>query len=415
MDEAQLRQRDMEAAAKLVIAADAADNAELGARATSFLHEELPVQEMTSQSHVQHQSTLQAHSNQDNHVKDGADRSNVTAVIQREVAPSPSDTMDLESSAQPIPLAHASPVPNETLTISTETLEQRVELMTEMLIDVQRHCESFASQQQNNSPSHHPSEAVRYPYSAQSEPTSVVECLPQDPPSPSRSEQQEPKSLGVGVQNKLDANSLMRAEDIGAYVQERLTPVLARRKASIKDCLGSWTPVKGADAWEVDTKLPIKLFARRSSGTSESRHQKAEARDAPNTTEASEKLFSSSVEKTMREVLGSIQTSPQASPPDDTVFTEAVAQEMKARTTMLPTEPIATAHLVTEQESHEYILQKLDAVAASLQKSVVETKQTAPLTDEDDTHDNGTSSYLLLGKIPVFISCIAILLELLSA
>ena len=113
----------------------------------------------------------------------------------------------------------ASPVGEASASIQVGTLEHRLDLMTEMLIDIRR--ESSSS-------------------SGRGSPRFNV------PPSPylsqSRSDSQARSTMTANsVYRKLGTNIEVQSGDLERYVQERLSPIFARRRSSMKDYLGSLT------------------------------------------------------------------------------------------------------------------------------------------------------------------------------
>lgn len=144
--------------------------------------------------------------------------------------------------------------------------------------------------------------------------------------------------------------------------------------------------------------FPI-LFSRKRFGETRGN---TETKNPPDAGNVSQETHDKSV-KHAREVLGAIRMSPRASPTSPGSITpEAIAEQ--ELNTLNPTQPII-AHVVTEQEDHDLVLQKLDAAVASLQQSVMIEAKVQSVMDADD-EDNGPSFHVPQ-NYPMYISCIA--------
>lgn len=342
----------MEAAAKVVIAAD--EQVDSNHRAASTFHEERLRERNTRIGHGEPHSARP------------------TSVVHDSEAVPVVAGVDLVLGTQSIPLAQASPV-EATNTGFAEGLEQRLDLMTEMLIDMRRESLTGASD---------------------SPPSSPQFDIP-PPPSPR-------STVADNCYRKLCSNIELQPGDFENYVQERLTPVFARRRSSITSYLGSLTPPKKHGTQEVKSPVkPTPLFPRRSfsnqRGSSETKDYPTPLEDTP------KNLPQDTVKATVAEVLDSIRTSPQASRTSPVQVTpkEVLEAELDA---LNSTQPIATAHVVTEQEDPDLVLRNLDAAVASLHQTL--EAKVVQLADPVD--DENYQSYMLCKHYGKYISCFAL-------
>jgi len=395
------RQQDMEADAMLVFAMDESDESH-HERATTTFHEEKP--RMTSRRkhvHEQHQSASEASyqvgaKEEEWEHRDSPGTSPI--IVSHENEAMSSGAYDPIPVTQSMPFALASPV-QETRTVSSEALEQRVELMTNMLIDVRRQCESLCCQ---NS-----SDGVPIRIVETDSPLSLPR-LDKSTEVPTPSPRPDPpggfSSMGI-IHHSLDASKKAQIEDLDFWVQERLTPVMARRRSSTMDFLGSCTHSKKSEAKSKVSAHPapgFPLFPRRSFSDNRG---KVNSKDPPNM----EDSHHDSLKQTVSEVLGTIRVSRRASlaPPGDSTPKRSAEEERK---TLESVQPI-TAHVVSEHEDHELLLQKLHSAVASLEQFAMadaKIQRAEPVTDADTSRTDKETSFEKLQNYPLYMACIAV-------
>jgi hypothetical protein len=337
------RPEDMKAAAKVVIEADEAD---VNYRAAAASYEERPRISITP-------------------IQDTSNYIDATA-HESEVAPVENvDSSDLAT--QSIPFAHARPV-GASASIQVGTLEDRLDLMTEMLIGIRR--ESSAT-------------------NGRASPQFNVPPLP--PRSQSRYDSQARSTMPAnGAYARLRGNVEVQSSELELYVQERLTPIFARHRSSMKDYLGSMTQVKNLDPPEVcKDRHSVKDTASfpiipRMSFSEDSENNSAQV----------------SIKATVTEVLDAIHSSPRSSPgPSGQVTPKEVVQ---AELDALNSPPPAVAHLVSQKEDLDSLLHYVDAAVASFKHSVLQAKVHLSKSEGDDKPWPWYRNY------PIYMSCVAL-------